>query len=173
MENRMNGKTVEEEYNSISTADGDRAPIGRWIPMNDAAAEMGISRSNIERKIKKGQAEAVKQGHNVYVLVYGPEPISDRDLLEDARRELAESEHTIAELRGTEASLRWTLGQRDKTLEDSVRRETILTTERNQSRSDFRNLQEKHRSLRKAVVESSTLTIVSLLFVLIATGLSG
>ena len=162
-----------EEVASLPTADGNRTPIGRWVPMDAAAVEMGVSRSTLERRIQKEEVEAVKQGHNVFVLLHGPEPLSDLDLLEDARRELAESERTVSELRETESNLRKTIDRLNQSLKDSERWASIMTAERNQSRSDFRKEREEHRFQRGAAIVLSVITIASLLFVLIATRLSG
>ena len=58
---------------------------GRWIRMDQATEEMGISLSTLDRMIRRGEVKAVKQDRSVYVLVHGPEPLSDRDLLDTAR----------------------------------------------------------------------------------------
>ena len=48
----------------------------------------------------EGRVEADRQNRSVYVLVHGPEPVSDSELLESAREELAKSKQAQAELMG-------------------------------------------------------------------------
>ena len=138
-------QTTEEEVASLPTEDDSRAVIGRWVPMDDAAAEMAVSRSTLERRIRKGEVEAVKQGRNVFVLVHGQEPVSDAELLEGARSELAESEQTVAKLRETESSLRRNLERLNESLEKSERRESTLMTERDEASDMYHEERKAHR----------------------------
>ena len=166
-------QAIKDEGNSTSTAEGNWTDIGRWVSMDAAAAEMEISRSTLERRLRKGEVEAVKQGHKIYVLVYGPEPVSDAVLLETARNELAESERTVAELRKTETDLRQNIGWRNGQLEDARRVEAILIDERNNLSKAYLEEREAYRYFKLAAIVLSVSTIVSLLLILIAPGLSG
>ena len=66
---------------------------------------MDISLSTLDRRIRAGEVEAAQQERGVYVLVHGAERPSDRDLLDTAREELAESERAASELRRTVSAI--------------------------------------------------------------------
>lgn len=77
--------------------------------------------------------------------MHGSEPVTDRDLLESTRRELTESERTVAGLCETGSNLRNTIEWPNQALKDSEHWASIVTTERNQSQSDFRKEQEANK----------------------------
>ena len=52
----------------------------RWVTKAEAAQELEISLSTLDRKIRKGEAEVVRRGRRVYVRMLGPEYMSDEDL---------------------------------------------------------------------------------------------
>ena len=60
------------------------AKIGRWITKSQAVRELRISLSTLDRQIKAGEREAVRQDRRVYVLVRGPEDPSDEVMLDHA-----------------------------------------------------------------------------------------
>ena len=58
----------------------------RWVTKAEAAREMEISLSTLDRKIRRGEIEVRREGRRVYVRLEGPEYVSDDELL---RRSLA------------------------------------------------------------------------------------
>ena len=62
----------------------------RWVTKAEAAEELGISLSTLDRRIKKGEIEVVREGRRVWVLMHGPEYLSDDVLLR--RAEVREEE---------------------------------------------------------------------------------
>ena len=56
----------------------------RWISKAEAAQELEISLSTLDRKIRKGKIEVVREGHRVYVRMHGSELMSDEELLRRA-----------------------------------------------------------------------------------------
>ena len=73
--------------------------LGRWVSKDVALADKKVSLSTLDRMITRGEVEAVRQDGRVFVLVHGPEPVSDTELLERAREDLAECEVTMSSLR--------------------------------------------------------------------------
>ena len=72
----------------------------RWVTKAEAAREMEISLSTLDRKSRRGEIEVRKEGRRVYVRLEGPEYVSDAELL---RRSLAREDklqRTIWELDG-------------------------------------------------------------------------
>ena len=78
---------------------------GRWVTKAEAARELEISLSTLDRRIRTGESEAVRRGRRVYVLMHGPEYMSDEELLERTIVNLDESERTVRRLRRTASEL--------------------------------------------------------------------
>ena len=58
----------------------------RWVAKAEAAREMEVSISTLDRLIRRGEIEVRREGRRVYVQMEGPERVSDEELL---RRALA------------------------------------------------------------------------------------
>ena len=58
----------------------------RWVAKAEAAREMEVSISTLDRMIRRGEIEVRREGRRVYVRMEGPERVSDEELL---RRALA------------------------------------------------------------------------------------
>ena len=56
----------------------------RWVTKAEAAEELEISLSTLDRKIRKGEVEVAREGRRVYVGMHGPERLSDEELLRRA-----------------------------------------------------------------------------------------
>ena len=73
----------------------------RWVSKAEAAQELEVSLSTLDRMIRKGEIEVVREGRRVYVRMHGPEYLSDDELLRRAFIREAELERTV---RGLEQS---------------------------------------------------------------------
>ncbi|MDE2994096.1 MAG: hypothetical protein OXU67_09460, partial [Chloroflexota bacterium] len=60
-----------------------------------AARELAISLSTLDRKIRRGEVEVVREGRRVYVRLHGPEQLSDEELLRRASIRVDELERTV------------------------------------------------------------------------------
>ena len=56
----------------------------RWITKAEAAREMEVSISTLDRMIRRGEVEVRREGRRVYVGMEGPERVSDEELLRRA-----------------------------------------------------------------------------------------
>lgn len=65
---------------------GAMAERVRWEAKAEAAREMEVSISTLDRMIRRGEVEVRREGRRVYVRMEGPERVSDEELL---RRALA------------------------------------------------------------------------------------
>ena len=77
----------------------------RWVTKAEAARELKISVSTLDRKIRRGEVEVAREGRRVYVRMEGPEYVSDDELL---RRSLAREDklqRTVWELDGRASEL--------------------------------------------------------------------
>ena len=87
---------------------------GRWVTKAEAAQELEMSLSTLDRKIRKGEIEVLREGRRVYVRMHGPELMSDEELLERTIADLDESERTASESdRERDEARQATSGSRD------------------------------------------------------------
>ncbi|MDE2801376.1 MAG: hypothetical protein OXK21_00655 [Chloroflexota bacterium] len=77
----------------------------RWVAKVEAAREMEVSISTLDRMIRREEVEVRREGRRVYVRMEGPERVSDEELL---RRALAREDKLRRRL--------WELDQRAQAL---------------------------------------------------------
>ncbi len=84
----------------------------RWVTKAEAAEELEISLSTLDRRIKKGEIEVFREGRRVWVLMCGPEYLGNEVLLrraevreEELKRAASRLERTISELEHRAARL--------------------------------------------------------------------
>ena len=53
----------------------------RWVTKAEAARELELSLSTLDRKIRRGEIEVRREGRRIYVRMEGPEYVSDDELL--------------------------------------------------------------------------------------------
>ena len=87
---------------------------GRWVTKAEAAQELEMSLSTLDRKIRKREIEVLREGRRVYVRMHGPELMSDEELQERTIANLDESERTASESeRERDEARQATSGSRD------------------------------------------------------------
>ena len=69
-----------------------------WVDKGEAARELDVSLSTLDRMIRKGEVEVAREGRRVYVKLAGPRYPSDRELLRNARARVERLERTVGEL---------------------------------------------------------------------------
>ena len=69
-----------------------------WVDKGEAARELDVSLSTLDRMIRKGEVEVEREGRRVYVKLAGPRYPSDRELLRHARTKVERLERTVGEL---------------------------------------------------------------------------
>ena len=72
----------------------------RWVTKAEAAEEMDISLSTLDRMIRKGEVEVSRERRRVYVRMEGPAYLSDAELLRRAIARERELERERDEARG-------------------------------------------------------------------------
>ena len=78
----------------------------RWVTKAEAAEELEISLSTLDRMIRTGEVEVCRESRRVYVRMHGPEYLSDEDLLRRAIAREDELERTVRELEGSASELK-------------------------------------------------------------------
>ena len=69
-----------------------------WVDKGEAARELEVSLSTLDRMIRKGEVAVERRGRRVYVKLPGPRYPSDRELLRQARARVERLERTTGEL---------------------------------------------------------------------------
>ena len=69
-----------------------------WVDKGEAARELEVSLSTLDRMIRNGEVEVAREGRRVYVKLSGPRYPSDRELLRNARTRVERLERTVGEL---------------------------------------------------------------------------
>ena len=101
----------------------------RWVTKAEAAREMEISLSTLDRRIRRGEIEVRREGRWVHVRLEGPEYVGDDELL---RRSL-----------GREDKLQRTVWELDRTV-------TELERERDEAREAALASRQAHKELEEA-----------------------
>ena len=70
----------------------------RWVSKAEAARELEISLSTLDRMIRRGEVEVRREGRRVYMRMHGSEYPSDEELLRGAIMREDELERTVREL---------------------------------------------------------------------------
>ncbi len=69
-----------------------------WVDKGEAARELEVSLSTLDRMIRKGEVEVEREGRRVYVKLPGPSYPSDRELLRKAKARVEQLERTVGNL---------------------------------------------------------------------------
>ena len=70
----------------------------RWVTKAEAAEELEISLSTLDRMIRRAEIEVRREGRRVYVRMHGPEYLSDEELLRRSVAKENELQRTVQEL---------------------------------------------------------------------------
>ena len=70
----------------------------RWVTKVEAAEELEVSLSTLDRMIRRGDVDVRREGRRIYVRMHGPEYLSDEELLRRAIIREEELKRTVREL---------------------------------------------------------------------------
>ena len=125
----------------------------RWVSKAEAAQELEISLSTLDRRISKGEVEVVRRGRRVYVRMHGPEYLSDDELLRRAITREDELERTV-----------WELGRSASELEqerDEARDTASASKDAYEEFEEaYRNECAAHRRMRRLALVLGMVTVV-------------
>ena len=115
----------------------------RWVTKAEAAEELGISLSTLDRRIGRGEVEVVREGRRVRVGMHGPKHLTDEEVLRQAIAREDELEGTVRELErnASESELRASERERER---DEARESASAIGER------YEKLQQTYRKEREA-----------------------
>ena len=81
----------------------------RWVSKAEAARELEVSISTLDRMIRSGEVEVRREGRRVYVRMHGPEYVSDDELLRRSLVREDKLQRTVWELDGRASELSMTV----------------------------------------------------------------
>ena len=121
----------------------------RWVTKAEAARELEISISTLDRKIRTGEVEVRREGRRVYVRMVG-EYVPDEELLRRAVVREREPERSVGEL--------------ERNLSQAERRASGLEQERDEAKKALSDGRQAHYRLERAheeeVAEHRATTVV-------------
>ena len=130
----------------------------RWVTKAEAAEELEVSLSTLDRKIRTGEVEVRREGRRVYVRMHGPEYLSDEELLHRSIAREEELELTVRKL--------------ERKLSASEHRASELERERDEARKSAATARQPYVKLdmehRREVADHRTTKWVLNVFSLIA-----
>ncbi len=108
----------------------------RWVSKAEAARQLEVSFSTLDRMIRRGEVEVVREGRRVYVRMHGPGYLDDEELL---RRSIIRED----ELEQTVRELEWSTSELERERDEA--REAASA-----SRDAYEELEETYRKERAA-----------------------
>ena len=137
----------------------------RWVTKAEAAEELGISLSTLDRKIRKREVEVAREGRRVYVRMEGPGYLNDEELLHLAMTREEELQRTVGELEGRVSELK--LRASELEVERDEARESASAARRpyEELEKAYREEVTEHKATRGALIAVRVTALVLLLVV--------
>ena len=134
----------------------------RWVTKAEAAEELEISLSTLDRKIRNGEVKVRREGRRVFVRMAG-EYITDEELLRRAVAREHELEQTVRELEQRVSELKLRASELERELDEA--RESAAT-----ARRPYHELEREHqKEVAAHKVTKDVLNVVRVIaFVLLA-----
>ena len=138
----------------------------RWVSKVEAAEELEVSLSTLDRMIRRGEVVVRREGRRVYVRMQGPEYLSDEELL---RRSVAREEELQRTVRELEQSVsQWQLRASELERERDEARESAATANRpyHELEREFRKEVAEHKETKDALTTVRVTAIVLLVLLI-------
>ncbi len=134
-----------------------------WVPKAEAAREMGVSLSTLDRRIKKGEVEVFREGRRVFVRIHGPKQISDADLLRQSMAREVELQRTVEMLERTATNFKHRASQLERERDEA--KEAVSA-----GRLEYHELESAHQkeSAKHSVTKDALNVFRVIAFVLLA-----
>ena len=138
----------------------------RWVSKVEAAEELEISLSTLDRMIRRGEVEVRREGRRVYVRMEGPEYVTDEELLERTTIRLEESERTVRELEQSVSE--WKIRASELEVERDEARESAATANRpyHELERAYRKEVAEHKETKETVTTVRVTAIVLLVLLI-------
>ena len=138
----------------------------RWVSKAQAAEELEISLSTLDRRIRKEEVEVVFEGRRVYVQMHRPEYLSDEELLRRAIAREDELERTVRELERSASELKLRASELERERDEARESASAGRRPYEELEEAYRKETAAHRET-KALVTMLRVTAVVLLVLLL------
>ena len=138
----------------------------RWVSKAEAAEELEVSLSTLDRMIRRGEVEVAREGRRVYVHMHRPEYLSDEELL---RRSVAREEELQRTVRELEQSIsEWQLRASELERERDEARESAATAHRpyHELESEYRKEVAEHKETKESLIAARVAAFVLLVLLI-------
>ena len=122
----------------------------RWVSKAEAAQELEVSLSTLDRMIGRRDVEVRREGRRVFVRMHGPEHLSDEELLRRAIIREEELKRTVRELEQSASELQHGASELERERDEA--RESVSA-----SRQAYAELEEAYRKETAAHKETKQL----------------
>ncbi len=112
----------------------------RWVTKVEAAEELEVSLSTLDRMIRRGEVEVRREGRRVYVQMHGPEYLSAEELLHRSIAREEELKRNVRELEQSVSEWKFRASELERERERDEARESAAT-----ARGPYVRLEMEHR----------------------------
>ena len=139
----------------------------RWVTKAEAAEELEISFSTLDRKIRSGEVEVVREGRRVYVRMQGTEYLSDAELLRRAVAREQELERTVRQLEQNVSELKLSASELERERDEAKESASAGRRPYQELEEAYRKERTEHKETKEALI-AVRVTAFVLLALLIA-----
>ena len=141
----------------------------RWVPKAEAAEELGVSLSTLDRMIGRRDVEVRREGRRMFVRMHGPEHLSDEELLRRAIIREDEMERTVRELERSASELQHGASELERERDEA--RESVSASEGAHRKLEIAYDEEYAAHLRTKRMALTLGLVAVALFALLAVGI--
>ena len=139
----------------------------RWVTKAEAAQELEISLSTLNRKIRMGEIEVVREGRRVFVRMRGPEYLSDEELLRRAIAREHELERIVRELERSASELKLRASELERERDEARESSSADRRPYEELEEAYRKETAAHKETKEVVI-TLRVTAIVLLVLLVA-----
>ena len=139
----------------------------RWVSKAEAAQELEVSLSTLDRMIWRRDVEVRREGRRVFVRMHGPEHLSDEELLRRAIVRENELERTVRELEQSASELQRGASELERERDEA--RESVSASR--QANAELEEAYRKETAAHKETKQLFTMLRVTAVVLLVICGL--
>ena len=142
----------------------------RWVSKAEAAEEMEISLSTLDRMIRRGEVEVRLEGRRVYVRMEGPEYVPDEELLRRAVAREDQLQRTVRELEQSVSE--WKIRASELERERDEARESAATANRpyHELERAYQKEVAEHKETKERFIAARVTAVVLLVLLVLLVG---
>ncbi len=136
----------------------------RWVSKAEAAEELEVSMSTLDRMIRRGEVEVRREGRRVYVRMEAPEYVTDEELLRRSVAREEELQRTVRELEQSVSEWQQRASELERERERDEARESAATANRpyHELEREYRKEVAAHKETREALIAVRVAALVLL-----------